>query len=248
MSLMSRGIISSGKLGGAAPPITAIYDSFGYDNTDYVEVTGNPAELQITGNITVALWVKDSVANKIFFSKYSFSNNQRSWNLRSESGVYKFFVSSDGTSTTVVSSTTVSNTDTWKHLVGVYDGTDIHMYVNGALENSTAYNSGLHNSTTNVIIGDYGGPNIGGGSMVGSATQSLVFNSALSPSEVSSLYAVGDTVVTFAAIPVGVRNKLTMAYAMNSNDDSLDDLSVNSNAGTAQNSATADGDTQNYLL
>jgi hypothetical protein len=226
---------------------TAVYNSFGFNNTDYIN-SGNGATLQITGNITVAIWVKDSVASKIFFSKYSFSDNQRAWNLRSESGVYKFFVSSGGTSTTTVSSTTASNSDTWKHLVGVYDGTDIHIYINGVLENSTTYSSGIHNSTTSVSIGDYGGPNIGAGSMVGSATQPMIFNSALSSVEVASLYGAGNRVITFDELTSGVQSKAAMAYAANSNDDSLNDLSVNSNNGTAQNSATADGDTQTYII
>jgi len=126
---------------------------------DYVEV---PDDSSLRPDkITVSVWVNldtkedwDTVLEKRDYDAYQgyflAMNNEspRKW----------LFRIGDGSSRAGAVSTTSVQTDTWTHLVGVFDGTQVIIYVNGTQED-TADISSIEHDTRSLWIGgdkDYG--------------------------------------------------------------------------------------------
>jgi hypothetical protein len=172
---------------------------------------GNPAALQLTGSQSHFIWVKpDSVAsNTVIIGKYSYSNNQRAFILRSNgSTAYDAIVSSDGSSTvTTVSSTTAPAAGEAVRIGWVYNGSTLKFYLNGSEEGSVSYSSGVHNSTTDYIIGSYGGPNLGVDRYDGAAGMLRVWSKALSAAEVTEEYNSGN-IKCFNDLSTGLKTNL----------------------------------------
>ncbi|GEM_PF-2442411 len=86
---------------------------------------------------------------------------------------------------TSILATTLVSANTWVHLVGTYDGITARLYLNGVQENSATVTA--TNAVTPFNIGTYA--NDAGSNFPGSIDEVRVYNRALSPSEVSGLYA-----------------------------------------------------------
>lgn len=87
--------------------------------------------------------------------------------------------------------TTEIYNDEWYFVVGTYDGANLNIYINGQLEGSLPHSGPIASNTANFIIGggDWG-PTYGMGyGFNGLIDEVAVFDSALSPVEVASLYA-----------------------------------------------------------
>ena len=89
----------------------------------------------------------------------------------------------DGTNRAYVTTTTALSLNTWTHVAGTYDGTNLKIYINGVLNNTTA---------TTLNIGYAGTFNIGGWSGAnypfnGRLNDVRVYNHCLSPMEIKEL-------------------------------------------------------------
>lgn len=160
----------------------------------------NPSSLQITNNITIAQWVApdDVTTQQYLFAKWRAAAGKRAYRTQIDTGKFKAILSPDGTANSgfCIGATTLT-TLTWYHLVMVYNGVDIRCYVNGKLDSNGAdnpkvYSSGINNTSSHAFMA------IGAGS--GSDTtpldapyngrmgEVLIYNRALSPSEIQQLY------------------------------------------------------------
>ena len=150
----------------AAPPAQPTTDiplfnnkSFTFDgSTDYIDV-GNPANLQITGNLTLSAWFNRDVSatssNYMIIGKDSISGGTRSYMLlvNPVTNKIRFIIWKLGTAI-VAESTTVVTNGVWYHAMGVNDGTDLKLYVNGNLETTIAGGGGtIDNGTSSFEIG-----------------------------------------------------------------------------------------------
>ncbi len=158
---------------------------------DYVDC-GNPNSLQITGNLTISAWIKasasagiqgykivakDDVTNRDYFLAINSANNPYFGIFRSNS----FY--SVGSGTTDVSD------GGWYHLVGVNDGTDIKIYVNGVLKDTNSGNGGaIDNDAVNLEIGRLGS---GVAYFKGSIDEVAIYNRALTAEEINQTYQRG---------------------------------------------------------
>ena len=182
---------TSGKVGGAL--------SFN-GTTTYVDA-GTGASLNITNAITVEVWVKKSGGDGTYMaigSKWDSAGgdgNQRSWTLefRATDNKVQFQTSNNGLDSGAVQaiSTTVPVISTWYHIVGIFDGSNNKIYVNGILENTTAQ-TGLFSSVDKVGIGAV----IGTGLAIASKFNGLIdevriYNRALSAEEIRYHYNRG---------------------------------------------------------
>src|SRR3989344_810106 len=120
-------------------------------------------------------------------------------------------------------STTAPSTGVWYHVQGTYDGTNIRLYINGALEATTTVNAPSNNATA-FDIGSYS-VDATAYAFNGTVDEVRLYNRALSPAEVSQLY-------NFAPGPVGYWN-FNEKTGTNANDSS-----GNSLTGTLTNSPT----------
>jgi hypothetical protein len=157
---------------------------------------GNPSQLQITGELTLAAWVSlngGQTNNARIISKAGGSGN-RCWslNIENDSGGVRypatFQIARNGTTNISVLDTQSLPTDEWVHMAGVYrPGQAIEVYVNGELHatNSTDIPATQFNSSLAVLIGNRAGAsNLGWPGMIDEAR---VYTRALSAADIKEL-------------------------------------------------------------
>ena len=91
-----------------------------------------------------------------------------------------------GGSAFIASMGTLPTLNTWYHVVGVFNGSKVYLYVNGVLKSSTTA-SGSLSSTSNLPIAF--GSAVGSKYFNGVLDESLIFNQALTATQVSAIYA-----------------------------------------------------------
>jgi len=192
-----------GAQGSGNRPSFASTNSFTFDgSTDYVDC-GNPASLQITNTMTLSAWVKttDTSAGAQIIAKDGITSGTRSFILQRNGSVARFLVFKSG-SVSSASSTTTINDGNWHHIMGVNDGTDLKIYVNGTLENTNIGGGGTFDSATgNIYIGRRGGGPAQRGYLAGNIDEVAVWNTDQS-ANVSTIYNSGvpDNISSFNPI------------------------------------------------
>lgn len=172
---------------------------FERDNSESLSITdAAQTGLDITGNISICLWVKPEstpAQDRSFIGKWNASGNQRSYVFQvTTAGVIDGILSSNGTATTRATGASSLGTGAWRHLAMVYNGTDIRLYLDGNLDsngasNPAAYTGGIFNGNADFRIGAHG-------TTVtqffdGLIDEVAVFNRALSSTEISDIFNNG---------------------------------------------------------
>lgn len=157
--------------------------SAGFDGSSaYVNIpVGN---LNITGPITLIQWIQTPVGGDTGFTT-SFGHTDQGWRLDVGSGQPHF--ADDGPD---VVSPLLVNDGNWHQLVGVYDGVNQYLYVDGQ-PSGTPHTSTPGGSTDNVWIG--GAPDYNGRFFSGNIAQVAVLPVALNASQVQAIYNSLDT-------------------------------------------------------
>lgn len=123
-------------------------------NPDYIDF-GNPSHLDIAGDkLTITIWAKRESNNDEMklFAKWSDSPAAFSYLLSKTASNKALFAIFNG-STIITTGTTTLNVNEWYHIAGVYDGSEIRIYVNGMEEDSTATTGNITSTTAPVRIG-----------------------------------------------------------------------------------------------
>jgi len=159
-----------------------------FDGTDDYVRAGNDANLNITDAITIEAWVngpRDPGWSKGWIGVvYKKVYTSPPWALRQGDTSMYFTVSDAGGYLIDISAAPVFD-DTWKHIVGTYDGTVGKIYVNGVLKSSAS-----HSGTMLAASGDYayiGSP----AKYKGLIDEVRIYNSALPSSAVRDQYLAG---------------------------------------------------------
>ncbi len=145
-------------------------------------------DFQLTGNLTIGAWINGSVisTDHVFVSKHGSSGSSGYYISDYGSSKARFFVSNDGTSYTQVYGNTTLSTGTWYFVVGVYDGSHLNIYVNGAADATpVSYSSGIVDIPIPMEIGASNGA---ANRFTGSIDSAFVISSALSASQILDLY------------------------------------------------------------
>ncbi len=154
------------------------------------------ASFDITGNLTISAWVKYDVVNTYQMLVSKWANSDQSYVLWTDQGQIKCSLSGNGsTQTDAKTAVSTVTTATWYHVGCVYNGTDIRIYINGSLasngaDNPKTYSSGIFNSAASFIIGTY--QYVTTYSLEGSMDDVAIWARALSSTEISTLYGLGD--------------------------------------------------------
>ena len=126
---------------------------------DYVEVPIDTDFAFGSSDFTIEAWVKYTTATDNLYPVALWDNtgNERIWALiTGSSGKMRFVGSSDGTSTDIsISGTITTNDGVWHHVVGVRSGNNQYLYIDGVKDGVDDNFSGslLANSTDPVRIG-----------------------------------------------------------------------------------------------
>jgi len=127
---------------------------FDKTNNDYLDA-GNPSALNLTGDkITLSVWAKLASTNgegKIL-AKWADSGGRFQY-LLSLDGDDKCLFAINASSQKNIVGTMVLVVGVWRHIVGVYDGSEMRIYCDGVEENSIAQTGNMPSTTEHVRIG-----------------------------------------------------------------------------------------------
>ena len=116
---------------------------------------GNPTSLQITGSITLSAWVKFNGSGTQFIIAKD-DNTNRNYGLYTSNGSIYMLIFISGAAKQAHTTATTFNDNRWHRIIGINNGTDLLVYVDGKLEPSTggSGNGGvIDNDTVNLTIG-----------------------------------------------------------------------------------------------
>ena len=153
----------------------------------------------------MAAWVKpEKLATQYLIKKATMgATNGYELSLSSAGKVFVRFNQSTGPDTFRINSLTTypTNGSTWMHVAATYDGTTIRLYVNGVQEGGNL--AGPASITTNNLALGIGAQPDGTSKLQGAMDDVLLYNTALSASEIAALAGVapGNTPPTLN--PVG---------------------------------------------
>ncbi len=168
---------------------------------DYVRVPDSPA-LSPTAAISVELWVKGTAPTGLSYllAKGPANGGNASYAFYTLTGGLQFYVSAaSGLTLSADAGGSIWN-NAWHHVVGVYDGASVQLYVdgvqvgtgsaaNGALQyNASAFTPDLFVGTYALVPGVYPSGNL---PFKGQLDEIGVFNRALTPTEIQKVASQG---------------------------------------------------------
>ena len=166
----------------------------------HVRIPDN-SSLDITNAITIEAWIYPTDVSNYheIVSKWDtvVGVNQRSYTSGIlPDGTAHLTLSPDGGAPliAVVRSTNSLTANQWTHYAGTYDGTTMKLYINGVLQNQTAYSSGMFQGTDALGIGAATGGGAPGqfvAAFAGRIDEPSLYNRALSASEVLAIFNAG---------------------------------------------------------
>ncbi|MCW1949439.1 MAG: DUF2341 domain-containing protein [Candidatus Shapirobacteria bacterium] len=172
-----------------------INSSLNFDGTDDRISIGNPSSLQVAGtkNFSVAAWVY-ATQNKCGREGIDKAGNtlcglntRGGWSLGGNSTSLGFHVS-DSTNTQYRFLTFTSQLNTWYHLVGVRNGNNLYLYVNGKLTQTGDVTGFVIDDTNNLSIG---GNTSSAWLWPGQLDDVRIYNYALTSEQIKNIYNGG---------------------------------------------------------
>jgi len=162
--------------------------------SNYVSVTHNSAIDFNQGNaFSVEAWVKTTASNTsmAIIDKQENVTNELAYVLGTNaSNQFYFALSKQNVSASTATASQTYTTGQWYHLVGVTNGTNIYIYVNGILQGSTTV--GFSNATQDVATLYMGEVYNGTGFFNGVMDSTRIYSRALTAPEILSNYNNGN--------------------------------------------------------
>jgi len=156
---------------------------------DYVDC-GNDESLNITDEITIEAWVKISSLDKYhMIATKAPSDSSSGYELEiSNTNKIRFLVGSypDGD----LIGNTILTTNTWYHIVGVYDETNLIVYLNGVNDGNLTWTANPPSNNLNVYIGQRSDLN-SNYDFNGTIDEVRIYNRALSAEEIKKSFCIG---------------------------------------------------------
>jgi len=190
---------ATGKIDGA--------NGFDGSSGTYIDC-GDNASLKGMSSLTIETWVKpNAIAGSGIFSKWGSWSSGSYIMWQSGTGVISWGVITESTYTSIASGI-ILQAGQWYHIVGVYDGAQIRLYVNGTQAGPTASITGKIKSTSDpCYVAKYSTVNLNGimdEVRVSNTTRtaswvSTEYNNQNSP---STFYTVGNEETRFAKVYV----------------------------------------------
>jgi hypothetical protein len=161
--------------------LAAVFDG----SSSYFDIPESPS-LILTGPMTIAAWVNPANENN-FVALVDKDYNYLGYTFYLAYNQVFMQISSTSSSSRLYAGNVPVNT--WSHIAGVYDGSQILIYVNGVLVGQTPA-GGLSNCAKDLYIGMYGSPG-SGRYFPGLMDNVRIYNRALSAAEVQNLSTTG---------------------------------------------------------
>jgi len=162
--------------------------SFSFDGiNDYFDL-GNSSTFNLTTGMTLSAWIKPTVAatNKFILAKRWSSNSYQiatAGSINPQCSVWIGSTRYDAVGSTVISA------GNWYNIIGTFDGSNVKVYLNGVLEDTTAASGSLKQTSDIVSIAK--GLNNNSYNFNGSIDEVSLWNSALSSDAITEIYNSG---------------------------------------------------------
>lgn len=111
-----------------------------------------------TDNFTIEYWFRTSNVTKYSQLSSGYTQFSLNWAMTIQSGVMRYYLSSDGGNWNIASAVSMGNvaTNTWYHVALVRNGSTFTPYINGTAGTTTTSSSAIFNSTESTMR--FGGP------------------------------------------------------------------------------------------
>jgi hypothetical protein len=207
--------------------------SVALDGTDDRVELGNITSLNSTSAFSISLWVKisSSATSTIYVYQSGSDTLYNAISFYESSTVLDFLIGKGGSAYAGTRYSGNIKDDTWHHLVGVYNGSTMTIYLDGSAPTQSNIGTAVPSSTVSTAGNS---PHIGSktdnsAEFIGNIDDFAIFNAALTATEVSNIY-------NSAAYP---GNKLQHLYRFENNYNDT----AGSNNGTAQGNPVLDNTT-----
>ena len=169
-------------------PVTDAYIDF--DGTDDYANIPDSSLWDATGGISVSGWCyADSLGSyNVIVNQWSTAaNSSSSWTLETVGSDWRFYMYDSGAATLkYASSTGTATTGAWKHIVGVFNGTTLKVYVNGVEGGTTATVTTANTSSFPLRIGRF--YDTATGIWNGKIANTMIWGSSLTAKEIKDIY------------------------------------------------------------
>jgi hypothetical protein len=152
---------------------------------NYVDC-GNDATLDITGPITIEAWINVDASSFLGWRRIIEKNWATSYFLGSGDGTNNFSIAfsmdaNNNVSNVLQTGSNVIAPNVWNHVAGIWDESDLYIYVNGILEATMPWSNTADGDGISTQIGRY----IGGGSyhFRGNIDEVRIWNVARTPAQ-----------------------------------------------------------------
>jgi len=187
--LLNNGAYTNGAtISSAGPyPGTGIR-AVDFDGTDDHVAVANEYNYDLAGPMSVASWIKVDSFTKAYQAIVTKGNT--AWRLTRNNTNNTVRFTCNGLSTNNVASVTSVNDGAWHHVVGVYTGSQLQIYIDGVLNNSVAATGVIARNAQNVQIAR--NAELASTEFDGKIHDVRIYSVPLSPSRVAELYgAIG---------------------------------------------------------
>ena len=154
-------------------------------NGDYVKID-DESNFDITGQITISAWV--NIASVPADWTAIVTKGDTAWRLSTEYSDRRFHFAVSGSAWLNGRSSVSANE--WHHIVGVYDGSQMHTYIDGELDAAKSWNQGIASNDYPVYIGENAEQT--GRFWHGLIDDVRIYNYALKEADIIALYNEGE--------------------------------------------------------
>lgn len=228
LSLVVDGIVqgygsSTFPIGVTGPTWASEGDFYGEFDSSSSQVNGvDSVTLDIVNEITLSVWAKplDVSKNRIFNKKWTYA-------IYTESDDVKFLIYNSTNNGNILTSTDSVSVDSWFNIVGVCNGSNLTIYVDGDFKVSSIMSQvdSIRNSTYDYFVGGIGGSELWNGSI----DELRVYNKSLTLTQIIEINNSGRTANS------SLYDNGNLMLWIDFDDYSVEDKSSNSNHGTNTN-------------
>ncbi|MGA2241282.1 MAG: LamG-like jellyroll fold domain-containing protein [Verrucomicrobiota bacterium] len=165
--------------------------AFSFDGaSSYVSIPDSPSLDTFVSSITIEAWIKVNQTTANSNWKGIVTKGNSSWRLQGRAGAKTVVFSATGVSPNgdLYGSRNVNDSQ-WHHVAGVYDGTNMFLYVDGTLDVSQLATGSIAQNNYPMCVGQTA--NSSGYFFNGLIDEVSIYNRALTVSEIQSIYAAG---------------------------------------------------------
>jgi hypothetical protein len=175
------------------------------------------------GNFSVSSWVKTTTTNANYYLQaYSDSTYRAGWLIGTTADGKVQFYSGKNTGTTngtdykYLDSNTAINDGEWHHVVGVYDGSYLRIYIDGREDNSVAWSyAPAYAATTYRRMGCYCGSGTNGSFFTGSLDDVAIWHKALTLAEIQTMCSRTYSIDTSENLSLSENIAITKSFLRN---------------------------------